>query len=183
MKNRDVLLTLAIGAIGFGGLFTVYTYLANTLLSVTQVPERIVPLVFAVFGTGMMAGLVIVPRFVHGRLMAVAGGLLLWFAATLALYTFAVGNLWTITLSVFAIGLGGALGPILQTRLMDVAGKAQTLAAALNHSAFNIANALGPLLGGIAIARGLGLASTGLVGSALALAGLAIWAAALRTQR
>ena len=180
LKNRDVLFTLAIGAIGFGGLFTVYTYLADTLLSVTHVREGLVPLVFAVFGAGMMTGLVIVPPFAHGRLMRVAGWILLWFAATLALYTFAVGSLWTIMLSVFAIGLGGALGPILQTRLMDVAGKAQTLAAALNHSAFNVANALGPLLGGIAIARGLGLASTGLVGSALALSGLAIWIVAIR---
>jgi DHA1 family inner membrane transport protein len=183
LKNRDVLLTLAIGAIGFGGLFTVYTYLANTLLSVTHVREGLVPLVFAVFGAGMMAGLMIVPGFAHGRLMATAGWLLVWFAATLALYTFAVGNLWTITLSVFAIGLGGALGPVLQTRLMDVAGEAQTLAAALNHSAFNVANALGPLLGGIAIAQGLGLASTGLVGAGLALSGLVIWFFAIRLQR
>lgn len=183
LKNRDVLLTLAIGAIGFGGLFTVYTYLANTLLSVTHVREGLVPLVFAAFGAGMMAGLMIVPGFAHGRLMATAGWLLVWFAATLALYTFAVGNFWTITLAVFAVGLGGALGPVLQTRLMDVAGEAQTLAAALNHSAFNVANALGPLLGGIAIAHGLGLASTGLVGAGLALSGLVIWAFAVRFQR
>ena len=183
LKNRDVLLTLAIGAVGFGGLFAVYTYLADTLLEVTRVAESVTPLVFAVFGAGMMSGLVIVPRFAHGRLMATAGWLLVWFAVTLAIYPLATGNLWTIMLSVFAIGLGGALGPILQTRLMDVAGRAQTLAAALNHSAFNVANALGPLLGGIAIAHGFGLASTGLVGSGLALGGLAIWALALKLQR
>jgi DHA1 family inner membrane transport protein len=183
LRNRHVWLALGIGAIGFGGLFCVYTYLANTLLSLTHVRAAIVPLVFAVFGAGMMSGLMIVPRFAHGRLMATAGWLLVWSALTLALYIFAVGNLWTITISVFAIGLGGALGPILQTRLMDVAGEAQTLAAALNHSAFNVANALGPLLGGIAIARGLGLASTGLVGCALALGGLALWAVALKAQR
>jgi DHA1 family inner membrane transport protein len=178
LKNRDVLLTFAIGAVGFGGLFTVYTYLADTLFSVTHVPESVVPVVFAVFGAGMMSGLVIVPPFAHGRLMPVAGWILVWFAVTLAAYTFAVGSLWTIMLSVFAIGLGGALGPILQTRLMDVAGKAQTLAAALNHSAFNVANALGPFLGGIAIAHGFGLPSTGLMGCGLALSGLAIWAIA-----
>jgi len=180
LENRDVLLTLAIGAIGFGGLFSVYTYLADTLLAVTHVKESLTPLVFAVFGAGMMSGLVIVPRFSHGRLMATAGWLLLWFAVTLAIYPLATGNLWTIMASVFAIGLGGALGPILQTRLMDVAGKAQTLAAALNHSAFNAANALGPFLGGIAIAHGYGLPSTGLVGSGLALGGLAIWAVAAK---
>jgi len=180
LENRDVLLTLAIGAIGFGGLFSVYTYLADTLLAVTHVKESVTPLVFAVFGAGMMSGLVIVPRFSHGRLMATAGWLLLWFAVTLAIYPLATGNLWTIMASVFAIGLGGALGPILQTRLMDVAGKAQTLAAALNHSAFNAANALGPFLGGIVIAHGYGLPSTGLVGSGLALGGLAIWAVAAK---
>jgi DHA1 family inner membrane transport protein len=182
LKNRDVLLTLAIGAIGFGGLFCVYTYLADVLLTLTHVRPGLVPLVFAVFGAGMMTGLVVVPGFSHGRLMPMAGWLLLWSAFTLVLYTFAVANIWTIALAVFAIGLGGALGPILQTRLMDVAGKAQTLAAALNHSAFNVANALGPLLGGIAIAHGLGLASTGIVGSGLALGGLAIWGAALKIR-
>lgn len=183
LENRDVLLTLAVGAVGFGGLFSVYTYLANTLLFVTHVPESVVPLVFALFGAGMMSGLMIVPAFAHGRLMAIAGAILVWFAVTLALYTFAVGSLWSISLSVFAIGLGGALGPVLQTRLMDVAGKAQTLAAALNHSAFNVANALGPFLGGIAIAHGYGLASTGLVGSGLALSGLLIWTVAVKIQR
>jgi DHA1 family inner membrane transport protein len=180
LGNRDVLLTLAIGAIGFGGFFAVYTYLADTLLTITHLSESLVPLVFAVFGAGMMAGLVIVPRFVHGRLMLVAGGCLLWFAATMALYSFLTFNAWTITASVFAIGLGGALGPVLQTRLMDVAGRAQTLAAALNHSAFNFANALGPWLGGIAIAHGAGLSSTGLVGTGLALAGFAIWVVTLK---
>ena len=183
LRNRDVLLTLAVGAIGFGGMFAVYTYLANTLLSVTHVREGLVPLVFAAFGVGMTAGLMIVPGFAHGRLMATAGWLLVWFAATLTLYSFSVGHFWTITLSVFAIGLGGALGPVLQTRLMDVAGEAQTLAAALNHSAFNVANALGPFLGGLAIAHGLGLASTGLVGAGLALSGFVIWAAAIKLQR
>ena len=72
------------------------------------------------------------------------------------------------------------LGPILQTRLMDVAGEAQTLAAALNHSAFNVANALGPLLAGFVMAAGFSVASSGVVGAGLALAGLAIWSVARR---
>ncbi len=182
LKNKHVWLTLAIGAVGFGGLFTVYTYLADTLLDVTQVPPSWVPPVFAVFGSGMMAGLLLVPPFAHRNLMKAAGWLLLWFAATLCLYSFMTGNIWTIALAVFLIGLGGAMGPVLQTRLMDVAGESQTLAAALNHSAFNVANALGPLLGGIAIAQGLGLSSTGFVGAGLALGGLAIWAVAYRQR-
>jgi DHA1 family inner membrane transport protein len=107
--------------------------------------------------------------------MPTAGALLVWMAAVLALYPWAATHLWATILDVFAIGLGGALGTVLQTRLMDVAGTAQSLAAALNHSAFNIANALGPWLGGLAIVAGFGLTSTGYVGCALALGGLAVW--------
>src|SRR3982074_3600258 len=66
------------------------------------------------------------------------------------------------------IGMGVAGVPALQARLMDVAEDAQTTAAALNHSAFNIANALGAWLGGSVIALGLGWASTGWVGALLA---------------
>jgi len=76
---------------------------------------------------------------------------------------------------VAAIGFCGALAAVLQTRLMDVAGEAQNLAAALNHSAFNLANALGPWLGGLAIAAGFGWTSTGWVGCALALGGFGAW--------
>jgi DHA1 family inner membrane transport protein len=66
---------------------------------------------------------------------------------------------------------------------MDVAGDAQALAAALNHSAFNIANALGPWLGGMAIAAGYGWTSTGWVGAGLALCGLVVWAISVRQDR
>jgi DHA1 family inner membrane transport protein len=84
---------------------------------------------------------------------------------------------------VFLIGGGGGLGSILQTRLMDVAGDAQTLAAALNHSAFNTANAIGPLLGGMAIAAGYGWTSTAWVGVGLSLGGFAIFLIAWLTGR
>jgi DHA1 family inner membrane transport protein len=66
---------------------------------------------------------------------------------------------------------------------MDIAEDAQTLAAALNHSAFNIANAMGAWLGGVAIGAGLGWASTGWVGAVLAVAGLLIFAASLAEER
>jgi DHA1 family inner membrane transport protein len=183
LKRRQVWLTLAIGAIGFGGLFAVYTYLASAMLAVTGVTADRVPWILMVFGVGMTAGNIIVPRFADRAIMLSAGALLLWSAATLALYVVAVENFWFLALDVMAIGFGGALATVLQTRLMDVAGEAQSLAAALNHSAFNIANAVGPLLGGMAIAAGYGWASTGWVGCGLALSGFVIWAVALRLSR
>ncbi|PZR33440.1 MFS transporter [Caulobacter segnis] len=181
-KGR-VWLTLAIGAIGFGGLFCVYTYLADTLLAVTHAPPAALPVVLAVFGAGMTVGTLACAWAADRALMPAIGGILLWSAGALALYPLAVGDLRTLLPVVFLIGCGGGLGSALQTRLMDVAGDAQTLAAALNHSAFNTANALGPWLGGLAIAAGYGWASTGWVGVALALGGFAIWVAAALDAR
>ncbi|MEA1083654.1 MAG: MFS transporter [Sphingomonas sp.] len=183
LRRTQVWLTLGTGAIGFGGMFAVYTYLAATLVDVTGLAPRSVPLMLAVFGTGMTLGNLVVPRFADRALMPTAGALLLWSAGALLLYPLAAGNVWTMTLDVFAIGLGGALGTVLQTRLMDVAGDAQSLAAALNHSAFNTANAIGPWLGGLAIAAGFGWTATGIVGCGLALGGLAIWAISLIVER
>jgi MFS transporter, DHA1 family, inner membrane transport protein len=179
LKRSQVWLTLAIGAIGFGGFFSVYTYLASTLLAVTVVSPSMVPIVLAAFGIGMTAGNIIVPYFADRAVMRTAGALLLGSAAALALFPAAAAHFWTVTLDVTAIGFCGALATVLQTRLMDVAGDAQSLAAALNHSAFNLANALGPWLGGLAIAAGFGWTSTGWVGSGLALAGFAVWVVAL----
>ena len=51
------------------------------------------------------------------------------------------------------------------------------------HSAFNIANALGAWLGGVAIASGYGWTSTGWVGSLLALGGMLVFGAALLQQK
>jgi MFS transporter, DHA1 family, inner membrane transport protein len=183
LKRGQVWLTLAIGAIGFGGVFAVYTYLASTLMAVTAVPARIVPMVLAAFGVGMTAGNIIVPYFADRNVMRTAGLLLLGSAVTLALYPFAAARFWTVTLDVMAVGFCGALATVLQTRLMDVAGDAQSLAAALNHSAFNVANALGPWFGGLAITAGFGWTSTGWVGCGLALGGFAAWVVAMIADR
>jgi DHA1 family inner membrane transport protein len=107
---------------------------------------------------------------------------LIWNAVVLGLFSITAGHARLLTIVVLLVGTGVAIVPALQIRLMDVAQDAQTLAAALNHSAFNIANALGAWLGGIAIAGGLGWASTGWVGALLALAGFLIFAVSLATE-
>ena len=143
-----------------------------------------VPLVLALFGVGMTLGNLIIPRFAVGKkLMPCIAGLLLWSMVMLALFPLAAHDIRTISLLVVLIGMGGAIGTLLQVRLMDVAPDAQTMAGALNNSAFNAANALGPFLGGLAINAGFGWTSTGIVGSLLALGGLIIWCASYRLEK
>ena len=183
LKRGQVWLTLGVGAIGFGGMFAVYAYLASTLQAVTGIGPEVLPWVFAVFGVGMFLGNILGAWAADRIGFPAAGGLLIWSAIALAFYPFAATNLWALMVVVFLIGGGGGLGSILQTRLMDVAGDAQTLAAALNHSAFNTANAIGPLLGGMAIAAGYGWTSTAWVGVALSLGGFVVFVIAWMTGR
>lgn len=172
---------LAIGAIGFAGMFSVFSYLAPTMLEVTRVSPAWIPLGLAGFGVGGVIG-----NFVGGWLsdrfqLRGAWMVLAWAMVALLLFPLLAKGLPTILLATVTIGLMGALGPILQSHLMDVAGDAQTLAAASHHAAFNTANALGPWLGGMAITAGYGWTSTGYVGAAMAVAGLLIYLWAQRT--
>lgn len=183
LREPQVWLTLAIGATGFGGMFAVFSYITPTLIEVSGIPESAVPFVLCVFGAGMIAGNIVGPKLADRALLPTIAGLLAWNILVLALFTVAAHNPITSVVGVFLIGTGFAVVPTLQTRLMDVGKDAQTLAAALNHSAFNIANALGAWLGGVAIAAGFGWASTGWVGVVLGLVGSAVFAISMLLER
>jgi DHA1 family inner membrane transport protein len=183
LARPQVWLTLGIAAIGFGGMFSVFSYIKPLLTEVTGMPVDGVPLVLALFGVGMVAGNLVGARFADKSLMKTIAGLLVWDALVLSAVVFTAPHTAAICVNVFLLGTVVAIAPALQIRLMDVAGDAQTLAAALNHSAFNIANALGAWLGGAAIAAGFGWTSTGWVGTLLGLGGMVVFGAAVWQQR
>lgn len=183
LRSRQVWLTLGIAGIGFGGIFCVYTYLAATLIEVTHASDFMIPVVMAVFGVGTTVGNLICGWAADRATMLAAGVSLGFTALVLALYPSATGNLWLLIPLVFFIGCGVGLAAILQTRLMDVAPHAQSLAGALVQSAFNVANAIGPLVGGLVIAAGYGLPATGYAAAAFTLGGLGMWYWALMDAR
>lgn len=183
LRNKQVVLTLGIGAIGSGGIFTVFSYIKPTMTELAHMPEAWVPVVLALFGAGMVSGNLMGSRFADRNMEKTIRSVLIWAVVVMGAFYFSAHSPFLGPLNVLLIGTVVALAATLQTRLMDVAGDAQTLAAALNHSAFNIANALGAWLGGLSIDAGLGWSSTGWVGSLLALAGLGIHAWALADMR
>lgn len=184
LRRSQVLLTLAVGAVGFGGMFAVYTYITTTLTDVAGMSLGFVPLVLMLFGLGMVAGNIVggvladrgVDRAVFLAMIAMA--------VVLAGFVAAAHNPFTAAAGAFLVGAtGAALAPGLQTRLMDVAADAQTLAAALNHAALNIANAAGAWLGGVVIAAGLGYTAPAAVGAGLAVIGSLLFAVTVLVGR
>lgn len=174
LKRKQVLLTLAIGAIGSGGMFSVFSYVKPTMLELAHQSVGMIPVILAMFGLGMMAGNIVGGRLADRNLEKTIRLLLIWAIFILSVYVYTSHYPWLGAVTVMLVGTMVSLSSILQIRLMDVAGDAQTMAAALNHSAFNTANALGAWLGGVTISAGLGWESTGWVGAILALTGLII---------
>jgi DHA1 family inner membrane transport protein len=182
-RRRQVWYTLGIGAVGFGGLFSVFSYIASTATQVAGMPESAVPMMMALFGSGMIIGNLVGAWFADRNLIGTIAGTLVGSVVVMSVLSLTAENPVMLSVCVFLVGCSVAIGPALQTRLMDVAADAQTLAAALNHSAFNVANALGAWLGGLAIAMGYGFASTGWVGAILAVGGLAVLALSVASGR
>lgn len=184
LRRPQVWLAVLVGMIGFGGMFAVYTYISTTMTDVAGLSRTLVPVALMVFGLGMVIG-----NLVGGRLadMSVIRALYLslgTLGALLAVFVAAAHNPWTALLALFGIGAAGsAVGPALQTRLMDVAHDAQTLAAALNHSALNIGNATGAWVGGLVIAAGYGYTAPAAAGAVLAVGGLLVLTVSVASER
>ena len=184
LSRPQVLLTLAVGAVGFGGMFAMYSYIAPTVTVVTGLADSAVPAFLLVFGVGGVVGSVVAGRMgdwsvLRSTVIGMAGlGVALALFAWLSPYAgpaLVVLFLAAVMASVLVVNL--------QLRLMQVAGAAQTLAAASNHSALNIANALGAWVGGAVIAAGWGYRAPSLVGAGLAVAGLGILAVSVALHR
>jgi DHA1 family inner membrane transport protein len=171
----QVWLTLLIGSVGFGGLFAVYTYVAPIVTEHAGLSSAAVPWALVVIGLGMTIGNLAGGRYADksvARAMFVFFAFLIVALVSLAMTASSVIGLLS---SLFFVGLtSAAVAPTIQTRLMDIAKDSQSIAAALNHSALNIANSLGAYLGGVTIAAGLGYLSPVWVGLALCIAGLTI---------
>jgi DHA1 family inner membrane transport protein len=185
LRRPQVLLTLLTGVVGFGGMFAMYSYIAPTVTDVAGAGRGFVPVVLLAFGVGGVAGTAVGGRLADRALFPALAGAGVAMGAVLALMLLAAHSALSLVLAVLAVSAAGSVLVVcLQLRLMEVAGEAQMLGAALNHSALNLANALGAWLGGLVIAAGEGYTAPSLVGAGLSVLGLAtLGASALLGRR
>ncbi|AGB70525.1 putative major facilitator superfamily (MFS) drug efflux transporter [Rhizobium tropici CIAT 899] len=183
LKRIQVWLSLGVAAVGFGGMFSIFSYVATTTTEVAGLGSAMVPVVLALFGIGMNVGNIVGSRLGDISIKGTIGGMMIFNIVIMTLFSLTAANPIMLCICVFLIGCGFAACPAVQTRLMDVAADAQTLAAASNHSAFNIANALGAWLGGLVISWGFTAAATGYVGAVLSVGGLAVFAVSVGLER
>lgn len=179
LGNRQVILGLLTAVFGFAGVFAVYAYLSAMTTKAMGFGESSVTLVLALFGIGMTLGALAAGPLTDRALRPTLYGSLGALAVILVVFPFTVHVPWAALVMVVLLGGFGFMTTTpLQMLVMNKAKDAPTLASASNHSAFNLANAGGAWLGGVAIAAGWGWTSPALVGAVLAVIGLAVAATA-----
>ncbi|MGQ3382101.1 MFS transporter [Glutamicibacter sp. TV12E] len=171
--SLQVWLSLGVTILGYGGMFGAFTYIAYTLTEVTGFNESTVPWLLMLFGVGLFVG-----NWLGGRMADKSiDRTLLFFIAALLVVLIAFGALASSPVAtIVALFLMGGFGfgtvPGLQSRIMQFAGSAPTLASGANIGAFNVGNALGAWAGGLGIAAGLGYTSPIWIGAAITVAAL-----------
>jgi MFS transporter, DHA1 family, inner membrane transport protein len=173
LGSRPVILALLTTLFGFGGVFTLYTYISPILETVTGVSPSVVAALLVLFGVGTVIGNVVAGKYADRALgptlLAALGGL----ALVLAVSTSMWGDVGTATAATFAIGIFSfATTTPLQMVVIRAAKAAPNLASSANISAFNVGNALGAALGAVVIAKGGPLSSLGLWAAMMTVAGI-----------
>jgi DHA1 family inner membrane transport protein len=184
LKRPQVLFAVSAGMVGFGGLFAMYSYIAPIVTKDIDLSDAWIAVFTLAFGIGSVLG-----SWAAGVLAdwdverSIIGGFIATVLVLVAFY-FTASYVVPALLLVLAVGALGSIVAInLQVRLMDAAGEAQMLGAALNHSALNIANGLGAFFGSVIISAGYAYRATSWVGVVLASLGLVIFLGGLAYQR
>ncbi|KAF1055026.1 MAG: Inner membrane transport protein YdhP [Delftia tsuruhatensis] len=163
LANGQVWLGLGITAFGFAGVFALYTYVEPLLTQVTRMGDSLVALTLLLFGAGLAAGNLLGGKLADRGVMralvwSIAALMVVLAAGRWAFGNQAVAMAYVIVLGVVAFA---TVAPM-QMRVLDQAGpQGANLVSSLNIAAFNLGNALGAWVGGLALAGGLGLVNLG----------------------
>jgi len=182
-RQPQIWLLLSIAMIGGGALFATFSYIAPMMIRVAGFGQGAITPLLVLFGLGMTGGNLIGARMADRALMPTIYVAMTCEILLAAGFYFADRSMWIAPLFILLLPATAlALLPALQSRIVSLAGGAPNLAAASIHAAFNIANALGAWLGGIAIAAGWGYGSPNLIAAGLAAVGLALAVASGRLE-
>ncbi|MEU6686481.1 MFS transporter [Streptomyces sp. NPDC046832] len=184
LRSLPVWLSLGTTVAGFGALFAAYSYITPMLTDAAGYADVSVTLLLALFGVGATAGNLLGGRLADHSLRGTLFGGLSSLVAVLALFPLLMRTEVTAAVAVILLGMAAfATGSPLQLMVMEKASSAPSLASSANQAAFNLANAGGAWIGGLALAAGFGVTSPALAGVALAVLGLAVASLAYAVDR
>ncbi|MFI9425396.1 MFS transporter [Streptomyces achromogenes] len=184
LRSLPVWLALGTTVAGFGALFAAYSYVTPMLTDTAGYAETSVTLLLALFGVGATAGNLLGGRLADHSLRATLFGGLASLVLVLFLFPLLMRAEWSAALAVALLGMAAFVtGSPLQLMVMEKASAAPSLASSANQAAFNLANAGGAWLGGLALSVGFGTTSPAPAGALLAVLGLGVAGVAYGVDR
>lgn len=169
LGSTQAILAMMISVAVSASLFSVFTYITPILENVTVISPHEVTFMLLLFGIGLTAGNFIGGRLGDWKLMPSVIGILALLVPVLGLFTLTSASLVPTAATVFCWGLlAFALISPLQMRVVNEAAPAPNLASTLNQGAFNLGNAAGAWIGGLALTDGLAYRELPWIGVALA---------------
>lgn len=176
LKGKQSWLILMITAIGFGGLFTWFSYITPLMTVVSKIESGYMAYVMILAGGGMVVGN-LAGGFLSDKLGPEKTCVLLLFLMMCSLSgVFFLSEYQSISLVLTFIcgALSMSVAAPINIMMMKAAPKSEMMAAAFMQAAFNIANAMGAFLGGIPLEHGLSYNYPSLVGVGMTIIGLSI---------
>lgn len=175
LRNPQVGLALLATILGFGGLFSVFTYITPLLEEVSGFSDKAVAAVLLLFGVGLTLGNTWGGRLADKHPLHALRLELIALIVIMAVMTQVLTLQWLTVLTIFVWGVAAfATVPALQMQVVEKARQAPNLASTLNIGAFNLGNALGAWLGGLMLLGGQPLSMLPWVAAATALAALLV---------
>jgi DHA1 family inner membrane transport protein len=174
-RRPQVWLTLLMTIVGFGGLFTLYTYIAPLATQTAHYSSEAITYLTLLFGVGITVGNIFGGKWTDRWLMPTLIGMLILMTMTLAAFSLLSQFQIATVILVFLLGFASfGTVPAFQMRVLEKAEGAPNLASSLNIGAFNLGNAGGAWIGGLVIDHGWGYQSLGWVAAVITLVGLSI---------
>ncbi|MFE0452327.1 MFS transporter [Streptomyces sp. NPDC058914] len=184
LRSLPVWLALGTTVAGFGALFSAYSYITPMLTDSAGYADASVTLLLALFGVGATIGNLLGGRLADHAMRRTLFGGLASLVLVLALFPLLMDTAWSAALAVTLLGVAAFVtGSPLQLMVMEKASTAPSLASSANQAAFNLANAGGAWIGGLALAAGFGVTSPAVAGAGLAVLGLAVAGVAYAVDR
>lgn len=169
LGSTQVILAMLISVLVSASLFGVFTYITPILENVTLISPHEVTLMLLLFGIGLTAGNFLGGWLGDWKLMPSVIGILALLIPVLSLFTLTSASPVPAALTIFCWGLlAFALISPLQMRVVNEAAQAPNLASTLNQGAFNLGNAAGAWISGLALTNGLAYRELPWIGVALA---------------
>ena len=188
LGSGRLLLVFAMTALGYGGTFVTFTYLAPELQEITGFSASAVSLVLVLYGLAIAAGNIAGGKVADRNPVKALTWLFAAQALVLALFSLTAPSPVLALLTLAALGfLSFANVPGLQLYVVELAKRhrpaAVDVASALNIAAFNLGIAAGAWIGGLVVASPLGLGATPWVGAMLVAGALALTRLSARLDR